>query len=104
MGISDDDESRKRKRDEEAANNAKRVREGWLQADKETLHPTKLSAGTMVRIQGLVAKPELNGRIVECECFDPKSGRWQVVTSDDTRFKLKEANLIAKSWQTSFKL
>jgi len=78
---------------------------GWDGANAEVLHPTKLRKGTMVKVHGLVGKPELNGRIVECDAFDAASGRWHVSTCDDERFSLKEANLLpTSSWQSSFKL
>eukprot|EP00928_Gymnodinium_smaydae_P081956 TRINITY_DN6538_c1_g1_i1.p1 TRINITY_DN6538_c1_g1~~TRINITY_DN6538_c1_g1_i1.p1 ORF type:complete len:722 (-),score=184.48 TRINITY_DN6538_c1_g1_i1:263-2428(-) len=71
----------------------------------ENLSSKRICIGSMVRIRHLEKRPELNGRIVECEAYDALSGRWQVVTSDDERLRLKAMNLVlTENWQASFDL
>lgn len=50
--------------------------------------------GSRVQIHGLVAKPELNDRVGECELFDMEASRWQVRLGNGQRLKIKESNLM----------
>ena len=59
-----------------------------------------LRAGDVARIDGLVAKPHLNGRIGRISQWDDEKGRWHVEvadmkTSDVETIALKPANLFA---------
>lgn len=87
--------------DDEAAGGADQSAD-WA---TETMDAIRLTVGTMVRVRGLKAKPQLNGRIVELISFEKSSGRWLVSTADEERFQLKQANLcVTENWQESFKL
>jgi hypothetical protein len=52
--------------------------------------------GMHVTVQGVVARPELNGRTGVCQSFDHKSGRWTIrFDLDDTLVKLQAEKLRA---------
>ena len=52
--------------------------------------------GMHVTVQGVVARPELNGRTGVCQAFDHQSGRWTIrFDLDDTLVKLQAEKLRA---------
>ena len=52
--------------------------------------------GMHVTVQGVVARPELNGRTGVCQAFDHKSGRWTIrFDLDDALVKLQAEKLRA---------
>jgi hypothetical protein len=52
--------------------------------------------GMHVTVQGVVARPELNGRTGVCQSFDHKSGRWTIrFDLDDSLVKLQAEKLRA---------
>jgi len=70
----------------------KRVKVGNLfpEADYVASHP-----GMFVRIQGLKAKPELNGKLAECSLWSVEAGRWVVRLEESGEEKsLRPENLL----------
>ncbi len=54
--------------------------------------------GLHVIVQGVVARPELNGRTGVCEAFDEKGGRWTIrFDADGALVKLQPSKLAALS-------
>jgi thioredoxin len=54
-------------------------------------------ANTAVRIHGIAAKPELNGKAAVIKAFDPLKGRYRVQLEDDSStVSLKQNNLIQR--------
>jgi len=68
---------------------------GSLEAAHQSMSIPVLAAGKLVRIQGLTARPELNGKQGQLIKFDVEQDRWRVVVDGSTGLLLREANLNA---------
>ena len=53
------------------------------------------SRRVLMIVDGLKARPELNGAVVEVHAFDDSSGRHVVITADGESLKLKPSNLLS---------
>ena len=70
------------------------VRRLLSQGAAALLQPRDLRTGTWVVVDGLVARPEFNGRTGRAASFDEEKRRWGVHLVRGERLSLKAANLI----------
>merc|ERR1719171_319745 len=67
--------------------------EHWADDDKAKSQEVSWSPGTVVCVEGLVSKPEMNGKRGTLRTFDSASGRFDVELSASEVVRLKPANI-----------